>query len=75
MKLPSLETALAAIGSLSAAGPTFLAGVELANIVVDLFDERPDDQAELKAKLADSRAKALAALDDLDDAIADARKG
>lgn len=73
MKLPTLEQAAAAIDALAGAGQTVAAARDLVEIVTDLFADKPADQFELRARYKEARARTDAALDNLDEAIAERR--
>lgn len=73
MKLPSFEEAATALGALTGFGPQISAATGVVKIVIDLFDDKPDDQEKLKAQVRASFASAGAALDELDAAIEEAK--
>lgn len=68
MKLPSFETALSVIGSLTGMGPGIAAAEGIVNVVIDLFDGEPDKQEELRSKYELAKAETDAALDRLEEA-------
>lgn len=74
MKLPSLADALSAIESLGGINGAIDEAKSLVNIVVDLFDGKPDDQDQLKAAYEAAKSRTDAALNNLDAAIDNAEK-
>lgn len=72
-KLPSLDQALDAVGALTGLGPTIGAAKGAFKIIHDLFDGEPESQEALKAKVGPAFAAANVALDELDEAIDEAK--